>query len=134
MAVLTYGERMTFNRNNPYPFLLKKLIVVFLLLFISTGLYADRVKDIASFAAARSNQLIGYGLVVGLQGTGDGASIFFTTQSLASVLGKLGVSITGQLADFEAANQATGRLDLKNVRSEERRVGKECRSRWSPYH
>ena len=46
-------------------------------------------------------------------GTGDGASIFFTTQSLASVLGKLGVSITGQLADFEAANQATGRLDLK---------------------
>ena len=103
MAVLIYGERMTFNRNNPYPFLLKKLIVVFLLVFSSAGLHADRVKDIASFAAARSNQLIGYGLVVGLQGTGDGASIFFTTQSLASVLGKLGVSITGQLADFEAA-------------------------------
>ena len=106
---------MNFNRKNPYPFLLKKLTAVFFLLIFCNTSLADRVKDLASFAAARSNQLIGYGLVVGLQGTGDGASIFFTTQSLASVLGKLGVSITGQLADFEAANQATGRLDLKNV-------------------
>ena len=105
---------MNFNRKNPYPFLLKSSPQSFSLNFCNTSL-ADRVKDLASFAAARSNQLIGYGLVVGLQGTGDGASIFFTTQSLASVLGKLGVSITGQLADFEAANQATGRLDLKNV-------------------
>ena len=106
---------MNFNRKYPYPFLLKKLTAVFFLLVLCNTSLADRVKDLASFAAARSNQLIGYGLVVGLQGTGDGASIFFTTQSLASVLGKLGVSITGQLADFEAANQATGRLDLKNV-------------------
>ena len=89
------------------------------LLFLSTGIIpqanADRIKDLATPASARSNQLIGYGLVVGLQGTGDGASIFFTTQSLSSILGKLGVSITGQLADFETANAATGRLDLKNV-------------------
>ena len=91
---------MNFNRKNPYPFLLKKLTAVFFLLILCNTSLADRVKDLASFAAARSNQLIGYGLVVGLQGTGDGASIFFTTQSLASVLGKLGVSITGQLADF----------------------------------
>ena len=91
---------MNFNKKYPYPFLLKKLTAVFFLLVLCNTSLADRVKDLASFAAARSNQLIGYGLVVGLQGTGDGASIFFTTQSLASVLGKLGVSITGQLADF----------------------------------
>ena len=115
LAILICGEHMNFNRKYPYPFLLKKLTAVFFLLVLCNTSLADRVKDLASFAAARSNQLIGYGLVVGLQGTGDGASIFFTTQSLASVLGKLGVSITGQLADFEAANQATGRLDLKNV-------------------
>jgi len=90
-----------------------------LCLFISVGVVpqanADRIKDLASPASARANQLIGYGLVVGLQGTGDGSSIFFTTQSLSAILGKLGVSITGQLADFETANAATGRLDLKNV-------------------
>ena len=43
---------------------------------------ADRVKDLASLAAQRPNQLIGYGLVVGLQGTGDDASVPFTTQSM----------------------------------------------------
>jgi flagellar P-ring protein precursor FlgI len=92
-------------------------IIVFLVLTFSftTQVYADRIKDLAAAAAARSNQLIGYGLVVGLQGTGDGSSIFFTTQSLSAILGKLGVSITGQLSDFETASPASGQLDLKNV-------------------
>lgn len=88
-------------------------------LFLSVGIVpqanADRIKDLATPASARANQLIGYGLVVGLQGTGDGSSIFFTTQSLSAILGKLGVSITGQLSDFETANSASGQLDLKNV-------------------
>ncbi|OUU00101.1 MAG: flagellar biosynthesis protein FlgI [Betaproteobacteria bacterium TMED41] len=96
------------------------LVRLFVLcIFLSAGVVpqanADRIKDLASPASARANQLIGYGLVVGLQGTGDGSSIFFTTQSLSAILGKLGVSITGQLSDFETANAATGRLDLKNV-------------------
>ena len=95
--------------------LLKTIIFFILFLSFSSQVNADRIKDLATAAAARSNQLIGYGLVVGLQGTGDGASIFFTTQSLSAILGKLGVSITGQLSDFETANAATGRLDLKNV-------------------
>ncbi|OUW06325.1 MAG: flagellar biosynthesis protein FlgI [Betaproteobacteria bacterium TMED156] len=95
------------------------LRLLLLSLFMSLGVVpkanADRIKDLATPASARANQLIGYGLVVGLQGTGDGASIFFTTQSLSAILGKMGVSITGQLSDFETANAATGRLDLKNV-------------------
>ncbi len=95
--------------------ILKTIIFFVLFLSFSSQVNADRIKDLATAAAARSNQLIGYGLVVGLQGTGDGASIFFTTQSLSAILGKLGVSITGQLSDFETANAATGRLDLKNV-------------------
>ena len=104
-----------------YIFVVSSLSLKFLLfcVFLSVGIVpqanADRIKDLASPASARANQLIGYGLVVGLQGTGDGSSIFFTTQSLSAILGKLGVSITGQLADFETANAATGRLDLKNV-------------------
>ena len=43
---------------------------------LATGVaHADRVKDLTTLASQRSNQLIGYGLVVGLQGTGDDASV-----------------------------------------------------------
>ena len=52
-----------------------------------------RVKDITSLKGVRENQLIGYGLVVGLQGTGDGSSSQFTIQSLATMLNNLGVGI-----------------------------------------
>ena len=50
-----------------------------LLLGLCGSAWADRVKDLASVAAGRSNQLIGYGLVVGLQGTGDTRSPLFIT-------------------------------------------------------
>ena len=76
--------------------------------------HADRVKDIASVAAMRSNQLVGYGLVVGLQGTGDGADVSFTTQSMKAMLGRLGVSLEGPLSDFDTAGNV-GKVDLKNA-------------------
>jgi len=75
---------------------------------------ADRIKDLASVAAKRSNQLIGYGLVVGLQGTGDGSDISFTAQSMKSMLSRLGVSLDGPLADFEKAS-GDAKMDIKNV-------------------
>lgn len=53
--------------------------------------YAERLKDISSIQGVRSNQLIGYGLVVGLDGTGDTET--FTKQSFKSMLIKLGVTI-----------------------------------------
>ena len=46
---------------------------------------ADRIKDLASVAGVRTNQLVGYGVVVGLAGTGDGNS-GLTTQSLQSMV------------------------------------------------
>ena len=49
--------------------------VVLLGLALNGHAYADRVKDLASVASMRSNQLLGYGLVVGLEGTGDGADV-----------------------------------------------------------
>jgi len=52
---------------------------------------ADRIKDLTSIAGIRSNQLVGYGLVVGLDGTGD--KTVFTMQSLKSMLTQLGVTI-----------------------------------------
>jgi len=85
-----------------------------LLLALCGSAWADRVKDLASVAAGRSNQLIGYGLVVGLQGTGDGATVSFTTQSMKSMLSRLGVNIDGPLSDFEQGGTA-GRLDIRNA-------------------
>ena len=96
---------------------LKKLsrgCVLVLALAATTHAFADRVKDIASVAAVRSNQLIGYGLVVGLQGTGDGADVSFTAQSMKGLLSKLGVALDGPLSDFETA-ATSGKIDIANV-------------------
>lgn len=76
--------------------------------------HADRVKDLTNVAAMRSNQLIGYGLVVGLQGTGDGADLSFTTQSIKTLLSRLGVSTEGPVSDFETLT-STGKIDVKNA-------------------
>ncbi|WP_321447078.1 flagellar basal body P-ring protein FlgI [uncultured Cohaesibacter sp.] len=57
---------------------------------------ASRIKDIVDFEGIRDNQLIGYGLVVGLNGTGDSLnSAPFTKQSLQSMLERMGVNISG---------------------------------------
>ncbi|MBY0399079.1 flagellar basal body P-ring protein FlgI [Myxococcota bacterium] len=58
---------------------------------------AARLKDMASVKGVRSNQIIGYGLVVGLHGTGDKQQTQFTVQSLRSMLAKMGVSIDPRL-------------------------------------
>ena len=58
---------------------------------------ASRIKDLANFEGVRQNQLIGYGLVVGLNGSGDTLNnIPFTKQSLTAMLERLGVNIRGQ--------------------------------------
>ena len=81
--------------------------------FVVQSAFADRVKDLASVAAQRSNQLIGVGLVVGLQGTGDDASVPFTTQSMKAMLSQMGVRIDGPLSDFEQA-ATTSRISINN--------------------
>jgi flagellar P-ring protein precursor FlgI len=54
---------------------------------------AARVKDIASIKGVRHNKVIGYGLLVGLNGSGDKNGVEFTSQSLASMLSKMGIAI-----------------------------------------
>lgn len=64
------------------------------LCLVAFSAHAERIKDLASLAGVRNNQLVGYGIVVGLDGTGDQTSQApFTTQSLISMLGNLGVTI-----------------------------------------
>lgn len=56
--------------------------------------YAVKIGDISSIEGTRSNQLVGYGLIAGLQGTGDGTSSKFTVYSIANMLKKMGVALS----------------------------------------
>lgn len=67
------------------------LTVLFLSLFVAVPAAAERVKDIATVAGVRDNQLVGYGIVVGLDGTGDKTP--FTVQSVKSMLAQFGVKV-----------------------------------------
>ncbi len=72
---------------------------LFALLLISLGIAAAadskpiRLKELVSLEGVRDNQLLGYGLVVGLNGTGDKRQTFFSSQSLASMLDRMGVQV-----------------------------------------
>jgi len=81
---------------------------------LAMPVWADRVKDLVTVAAQRPNQLIGFGLVVGLQGSGDDASVPFTTQSMKAMLAQMGVRIDGPMSDFEQVTSAS-RIDIKNA-------------------
>ncbi len=68
-------------------------LVTLTLLFICTDVLAARIKDVASIKGVRTNQLVGYGLVVGLNGTGDKSGTGFTIQSLGNMIERLGVHV-----------------------------------------
>lgn len=79
---------------------MKKILCLFLsaaVLFtapaISWAAVAVRVKDLTRVDGVRNNQLMGYGLVTGLEGTGDGTRSLFTLQSIANMLQRFGVAI-----------------------------------------
>ena len=83
---------------------LKKIILInFLFLFIANEVMADRLKDMVSFAGIRTNQLMGYGIVVGLDGTGD-SSLGVTLQSMQSTISQFGMNVdAGSLSGKNAA-------------------------------
>jgi flagellar P-ring protein precursor FlgI len=68
------------------------ILILFLLLF-PAPLPAARLKDLVAIEGVRENQLIGYGLVVGLAGTGDRRQTLFSAQSLTNLLERMGVSV-----------------------------------------
>ncbi|MBP0595948.1 flagellar basal body P-ring protein FlgI [Paraburkholderia sp. LEh10] len=79
--------------------------------------HAERLKDLAQIQGVRDNPLIGYGLVVGLDGTGDQTmQTPFTTQTLANMLANLGISINNQQAGSNSSSSnALSSMQLKNV-------------------
>ena len=79
-----------------------KASLILISLFVLNGYaHATRIKDLADVRGVRENQLVGYGLVVGLDGTGDGKDSKFTFQSLASMLERMGVTVNAK--DIEKA-------------------------------
>lgn len=68
--------------------------LILILLVVSFASHAERIKDLATIAGVRENQLTGYGLVVGLNGTGDQTTQTpFTVQSLKSMLAQYGITL-----------------------------------------
>jgi len=83
-------------------------------MFVAPPAHAERVKDLASVAGVRGNQLVGYGLVVGLDGTGDQTSQApFTIQSIRNMLAKFGVTIPANVSpQLKNVAAVTVRADL----------------------
>lgn len=80
-------------------------ITLALLLCFALPTQAVRIKDIANFSGVRDNQLIGYGLVVGLAGTGDKKDSLFTTASMVNMMDRMGIGVDAN------------KLKIKNVAS-----------------
>ncbi len=83
---------------------LRLALILVTLVVIAPPAHADRIKDLASVAGVRANQLTGYGIVVGLDGTGDDARSPMVRRSLAKMLKKLGVTVDAN--EIKAKNVA----------------------------
>ena len=85
--------------------------IIITLILSSSVVYSDRLKDLTSIAGVRNNQLVGYGIVVGLAGTGDG-NIGLTLQSMQSMVSRFGLvtDVSGLDAKNTAAVMVTAEM------------------------
>ena len=108
MSQLRAGYQSSFHMLNLFRkksmLIIRAISLLFALIFTSQLVFADRIKDLVSIAGVRSNQLVGYGLVIGLAKTGDG-SVNLTKQSIASMVSQFGV--IANIADIDGSNSAT---------------------------
>jgi flagellar P-ring protein precursor FlgI len=123
MEHLRFGKQNIGRMPRSYP-LLALMGLFSLTAFVGLGLmimmlmsgtaHAERVKDLATVAGVRGNQLVGYGLVVGLDGTGDQTSQApFTIQSIRNMLAKFGVTIPANVnPQLKNVAAVTVRADL----------------------
>src|SRR5215510_7005119 len=95
--------------RDPSPITFSTLLLMAAALFMTlmNPARAERIKDLASVQGVRSNQLIGYGLVVGLDGSGDQTTQTpFTVQSVINMLGQLGVNLPPNATSLQLKNVA----------------------------
>jgi len=115
------------NKTLPITRFFKATVLVFVLaaacIFWRPDAHAARIKDIADIKGVRQNQLVGYGLVIGLDGTGDSDDAMFTIQSLASLLEKMGVTVQPEeIADVENVAAVMVTADLPAFASQGSRI------------
>ena len=87
----------TFFRSNSMMNRAAFVIVLTLISFVRPAAASSRIKDVAHFTGVRNNSLAGYGLVIGLKGTGDKQQTVFTQQSLKSMLDRFGINLDNQV-------------------------------------
>jgi len=95
-------------------FLLWSLVAIFLALtsawvLAETAGQRARVKDVAAIEGIRDNQLVGYGLVVGLRGTGDSSQTVFPAQTLISALERMGITVP------QTGSNSASNMQVKNM-------------------
>jgi flagellar P-ring protein precursor FlgI len=106
MAILDTGSRgRRFAVKKDKKFLCGFILFVLVLSTLSPA-WGARLKDIATFKGMRSNELFGYGLVVGLNGTGDGRTTQFTVLTVVNMLERMGITIP---------SERITQISLKNV-------------------
>jgi flagellar P-ring protein precursor FlgI len=95
----------------------RRVVLFALVLSMSTAAVTVRIKDISRLETVRENQLIGYGLVVGLSGTGDGSSSKATLQGISNMLANFGVQVDPEKlnANNVAAVMVTTKIGPFNV-------------------
>ncbi len=80
--------------------MMQRMVLVWMIIIFVLPSYAlgevVRVKDITEVEGVRGNQLLGYGLVIGLSGTGDSQNSLFTNQALSNMLEKMGITVNSQ--------------------------------------
>lgn len=74
---------------------------------LQPALHIARIKDLTTVEGIRENMLVGYGLVVGLNGTGDKQQTIFSIQALGNILQRMGVNIKGQISNIQVRNVAS---------------------------
>ena len=89
--------------------LLAGLLFLHGLAFAQVSPHQARVKDVATIEGIRDNQLVGYGLVVGLRGTGDSSQTVFPAQTLLSALERMGITVP------QTGANSAGNMQVKNM-------------------
>jgi flagellar P-ring protein precursor FlgI len=87
---------MTMKNQLPFLRLGTAVLYFFLLAVLTTPAWGVRVKDIAALRGARDNALIGFGIVVGLDGTGDSQESLLTRKPIVNALERIGISLNSQ--------------------------------------
>ncbi len=95
---LAFLIKRTMKKNTSFIFKAAAACLIFLLFAETAG--AARIKDLANIRGVRNNQLMGFGLVIGLAGTGDSATnVFFSIQTIVNLLRKMGVTVPEREVD-----------------------------------